>query len=289
MERHVAVQVQFPRLSYVELFPLNGRQHSQLRLSPIEVDQRVAVVKLFLMHSQEATGGAVSPERELHAFRISPLPAGADTGAVLRLDAEYDGVRTVRFRIAGGGISPQTADIRVPRPRRRWWLLLLLLFLLFLGVGSMAVVRTVSQPGREEPPLAVEEGSAPSDGSEELVQEPELPRIDLEVYFEPNRTGLTGAARRELDELVPALRKHPQEPVSIVGHTALYGTEAGRMEISRGRAQGVASYLRSQGWEPQADSSVRWVGSQDPVTREPDSQHRNRRVEVFVGKDQSSR
>ncbi|MFW5827687.1 MAG: OmpA family protein, partial [Alkalispirochaeta sp.] len=111
------------------------------------------------------------------------------------------------------------------------------------------------------------------------------PRNDVSIYFEPNRTRLTEAARRELDEVVAVLREHPEAPVSIVGHTALYGTEDGRLEISQGRAQAVAAYLRSLGWEAQTEPSIAWVGSQNPVTREQDEQERNRRVEITIGGD----
>jgi outer membrane protein OmpA-like peptidoglycan-associated protein len=119
--------------------------------------------------------------------------------------------------------------------------------------------------------------------------EPPLPQTEALVYFEPNRTRLTDGARRELDELASVLRANPEVTVSIIGHTALYGTEEGRMEISQGRAQGVASYLRSRGWEPAGEPSIQWVGSQDPVTRDRDEQHLNRRVEISIGAGQSSR
>jgi outer membrane protein OmpA-like peptidoglycan-associated protein len=100
------------------------------------------------------------------------------------------------------------------------------------------------------------------------------------VYFGPNDTRLTATARDRIAELVVRLNEYPSVPVSIVGHTALFGTEEGRMEISRGRAQAVERELRNLGWRPQTPPQLGWVGSSEPVTRDPDRQNENRRVRI---------
>ncbi|MFW5693853.1 MAG: OmpA family protein [Alkalispirochaeta sp.] len=333
MERHVAVQVQYPQLSYVDLLPLRGRMRAQRRLSPIEVNQQVAVVRLFLMRRDTRSGGVLIPERPLHTFRIPGLPTGDDTTPVITLEVEHTRARTVHLKVSGAGITPQVADVRVPRTRPRWWLLLLLVAFLLAGIGAWGLIRfspvalrgvppstTNDEPAEHMPsetpasaesdarpdqtdasrsddaPQATEETATPDapdteprealDGEEEAAR---LQPTEVSVYFEPNRTTLTEAARRELDRVASTVQDHPDVPVSIVGHTALYGTEDGRTEISRGRAQAVAAYLRSRGWEPRTEPTVEWVGSQDPVTRDRDQQQRNRRVEIFIHGDQSSR
>ncbi len=319
MERYVAVQVQYPRLSYAELVHLRSHHRSQVRLAPIEIDQQVAVVKLFLMRSAAGAGGSATPERELHTFRVSSLPSGSEAPPILTLSAEYDGARAVHCRLDGDGMSPQTAELRVPRHRRWWWIPLVVL-LLVIGIATFMVFRGWSvemrgggSPGERTPatgqdgepatPEAVTTREAPREATPEPEPEPQrelesardtedtqetvpaLPDTALQVYFGPNQTQLTAATRRELDELVEVLREYPQVPVTIVGHTALYGTEEGRLEISRGRAEGVATYLRDQGWRPASEPSVRWVGSRDPITRDRDEQQQNRRVEISVGED----
>ena len=353
MERRVAVQVQYPRVSYVDLFPLDGRRRTHRRLSPIEVDQRVAVVRLFLMHRERRSEGAVVPEEELRTFRVGGLPPGADRAPVLTLDAEYDGGRSLRVSISGPGGISQVADIRVPRParlrRRRWWWVAAAAILVLLGGGAFLTARLLGTPSgstmtrpanatsagadQADTDYSVGTGTGTGTGSETGTEAPSitdtpdtpeteplqdaaedetaalsadersrraapdgndlpeaaLPRSESTVYFEPNRTRLTEAARRELNEVASLLREHPEVPVSIVGHTALYGTEEGRMEISQGRAQGVAAYLRSRGWEPRTDPSVEWVGSQNPATRERDQQQQNRRVQITIGEDESPR
>lgn len=322
MERYVAVQIQYPRLSYAELVHLRRRHRSQVRLAPIEIDQQVAVVKLFLMRSATGAGGSATPERELHTFRVSSLPSGSQAPPILTLSAEYDGARAVHCRLDGNGMSPQTAELRVPRHRRWWWIPLVVLLVLGIatfmlipgwsvemrGGGShgerIPVTRQDGEPATPEAAITREapreatpepEPEAASEPEPEAAPEPaadlapELPDTALQVYFGPNQTQLTAATRRELDELVEVLREYPQVPVTIVGHTALYGTEEGRLEISQGRAEGVATYLRDQGWRPANEPSVRWVGSRDPITRERDAQQQNRRVEISVGEDQSSR
>lgn len=319
MDRFVAVQVQYPRLLYAELVQLKSRNRSQVRLAPIEIDQQVAVVKLFLMQATGGAAGSATPERELHTFRVSSLPSGSQTPPILTLSAEYDGSRTVSCRLDGGGMSPERAELRVPR-RRRWWWIPLVVVLLVLGFATFMVFRGCSAetsggvspgertsqapqdrepsaPGAETTPEAAPEPEpepqreleSARDAEDTQETAPALPDTALQVYFEPNQTQLTAAARRELDELAEVLREYPQVPVSIVGHTALYGTEEGRLEISRGRAEEVATYLSNRGWQPASEPSVRWVGSRDPITRDRDAQQQNRRVEISIGEDHSSR
>ncbi|MFP4427672.1 MAG: OmpA family protein [Spirochaetaceae bacterium] len=102
------------------------------------------------------------------------------------------------------------------------------------------------------------------------------------VYFEPDETELTESARSELREIARSLQDAPEASVRIVGHTALFGTEEGRVEISRGRAENVERFLRQTGWEREGRATVVWEGSTDPVTRDPDAQGRNRRVEIEI-------
>ncbi len=107
------------------------------------------------------------------------------------------------------------------------------------------------------------------------------------VYFLPDDPSLIPDTRRSLDEIVERLKRMADErggirSLRIVGHCALAGTEAGRIELSQARAGNVWRHLRQAG-APQPDSlTVRGIGGQDPVTREPDSQHLNRRVEIHV-------
>ncbi|MFW6251455.1 MAG: OmpA family protein [Alkalispirochaetaceae bacterium] len=137
------------------------------------------------------------------------------------------------------------------------------------------------------------EAAGPSEelGAETAERSPAEPRAaegkppperEFVVYFEPDETELTESARSELREIAGSLQDAPEASVRIVGHTALFGTEEGRVEISRGRAENVERFLRQTGWEPEGAATVAWEGSTDPVTRDPDAQGRNRRVEIEI-------
>jgi outer membrane protein OmpA-like peptidoglycan-associated protein len=107
------------------------------------------------------------------------------------------------------------------------------------------------------------------------------------VYFLPDDPSLIPETRRSLNEIAGRLSEMAEEregirSLRIVGHCALAGTEAGRIELSQARAGNVWRHLRQAG-VPQPDTlSVRGIGGQDPVTRQPDAQYLNRRVEIYV-------
>lgn len=124
------------------------------------------------------------------------------------------------------------------------------------------------------------------DGSEE----PAVAAVTEEwtVYFLPDDPRLLPAAQSVLDdalERVDALLEGSEagiRRIEIVGHTALAGTESGRFELSRERARNVWSYLRAQGLPPAEERLIEGVAGQDPVTRDPEEQQLNRRVELTV-------
>ena len=70
--------------------------------------------------------------------------------------------------------------------------------------------------------------------------------------------------------------------MSITGHTALAGTERGRYDLSEQRARTVYRYLQTAGWDAAGEVLVRGVGGEAPVTRDPERQELNRRVEIEV-------
>ena len=156
------------------------------------------------------------------------------------------------------------------------------------GVGDAP-----SGQAAEETRAAEETQAGTADGTSErgeiagaersrLVESEPPPEQEYVVYFEPDNTTLTPAARRELAEIAQQLQRRTEAEVRIVGHTALFGTEEGRIEISRGRAENVFQFLRAQGWQPAAEATVAWEGSTDPVTRDRDEQRLNRRVEIEI-------
>lgn len=100
------------------------------------------------------------------------------------------------------------------------------------------------------------------------------------VYFPPDSAELTAPAKAELDAILQVLSGNAGKRVAIVGHCALFGTEQGRIELSSARAREVGRYLREAGWRPVTQPTTQGLGAQEPLTREPEEQARNRRVEL---------
>jgi outer membrane protein OmpA-like peptidoglycan-associated protein len=73
--------------------------------------------------------------------------------------------------------------------------------------------------------------------------------------------------------------------IRIEGHTALFGTQGARLELSQRRAQNVASALAER-LERSGVSGVELLaeglGGAEPVTRDEADQWRNRRVVLSV-------
>ncbi|MFP4266394.1 MAG: OmpA family protein [Spirochaetaceae bacterium] len=105
---------------------------------------------------------------------------------------------------------------------------------------------------------------------------------DTTIFFEPNRSGITSTAAEKLSRLAEELAEYPEAELKITGHCALYGTEQGRIELSQQRAKAVENFLYRQGWSPETPPEVTGVGGKDPLTRDRDRQHVNRRVEITI-------
>lgn len=125
------------------------------------------------------------------------------------------------------------------------------------------------------------EGEIETEGEAEA--QPVLPpELSQRVYFTPNSSQLTETARQRLSEFTQELRKYEGVQLVIEGHCALYGTEQGREELSRERARQAAQYIQNLSWSPEQPPVVRGLAGQDPVSRDSEKQHLNRRVEITV-------
>lgn len=97
------------------------------------------------------------------------------------------------------------------------------------------------------------------------------------VYFEADSAAIVPATAAALVELRPDLDGR-RGTVIITGHTAIYGNEAGRVELSRVRAEAVLEVL-----SPLPDgltAELVAMGGQRPVVEDERGQWRNRRVEL---------
>jgi outer membrane protein OmpA-like peptidoglycan-associated protein len=109
--------------------------------------------------------------------------------------------------------------------------------------------------------------------------------ISLEnIQFEADTAKMLPGERGKLDKIADILHRYPDRDILVGGHTALAGSEEGRMKLSVDRATVVADYLATQKVRPAERIVVRGYGAQKPIadnTSEAGRQ-KNRRVEITL-------
>ena len=142
------------------------------------------------------------------------------------------------------------------------------------------VNRTEASPAAQSPessvsppPAAAPEVPAPE------ISAPEAPASPVTVFFAPDSAFLDADAVALLDETVESL---PDSPLlRVEGHCAAFGTEEGRIRLSRRRARAVADYLKSRLGE-NVRIETEGFGVDRPVTEDPLLQNLNRRAEIQI-------
>ena len=147
---------------------------------------------------------------------------------------------------------------------------------------------TVKQqpPPPTSPPVAGSGTTAPSTSTTLAPEVIELQETldDLiqgkVVEFDFASAIITEEGRDLLDEMLDALRKFPEVPVQITGHTDDVGTEESNLLLSRLRAAAVLSYLVDNG-ESASRFLVIGLGESQPIADNATAggRARNRRIE----------
>lgn len=108
-------------------------------------------------------------------------------------------------------------------------------------------------------------------------------RLD-NILFPPDSPLLRTSEKAKLDGIAEILRRYPDRDVLISGHTALAGTQAGRMQLSQERAAAVAGYLLELGIRDRDQMILRGFGATVPVADNATEagRRRNRRVEITI-------
>ncbi len=104
-----------------------------------------------------------------------------------------------------------------------------------------------------------------------------------DVLFDVDRSELKPAAMTDLNRLADLLAAEPRRAVLIEGHTDSTGTAGHNDELSRQRADAVASVLTRRGINP-SRITTRGFGSSSPLASNETNAGRqeNRRVEIVV-------
>jgi outer membrane protein OmpA-like peptidoglycan-associated protein len=147
----------------------------------------------------------------------------------------------------------------------------------------------VSEPLREQREQMVQEISAElearnvADTTVRVVEEGVAISLN-NIQFMPDDTELTEPERTKLMRIAVILNRYPGRKILVGGHTALAGTEEGRLRISTRRAQAVADFLVFLDSIRPENMVIRGYGAERPlgdaVTAE--GQALNRRVEITI-------
>ena len=104
-----------------------------------------------------------------------------------------------------------------------------------------------------------------------------------DVTFAVDSTQISPSFRATLDEVAASLQKYPNSLVDVMGHTDSTGSESYNLDLSRRRAESVATYLTSRGVSRARLATIGY-GEQYPRADNATEQGRalNRRVEIRI-------
>ena len=101
--------------------------------------------------------------------------------------------------------------------------------------------------------------------------------------FPSNKSTLLPSANAKLDKVADVLKQQEERHILIEGHTDSRGSAQHNLELSRQRAEAVASYLASRG-VAREHITTQGVGADRPTAdnQTPEGRATNRRVEITV-------
>jgi outer membrane protein OmpA-like peptidoglycan-associated protein len=104
------------------------------------------------------------------------------------------------------------------------------------------------------------------------------------IQFEADTAVMLPGEGAKLDKIAEILLHYRERDILVGGHSAMAGTEAGRLSLSRERAAVVADYLIGKKVRSPDRIVVRGYGAERPVAdnRSEDGRRRNRRVEITI-------
>jgi len=111
---------------------------------------------------------------------------------------------------------------------------------------------------------------------------PKAPLIFDSVYFDPNKSNISPAAAKALDQNGALLKENPQIRVEIGGHTDSSGLEKANQKISEKRAQSAKKYLMDKFGIADNRLMVKGYSSDRPIANNKtiEGRSKNRRVEL---------
>lgn len=104
------------------------------------------------------------------------------------------------------------------------------------------------------------------------------------IRFAPDSAQLLSEEKEKLRRIGEILSRYPDRDILISGHTALAGTEEGRLRLSQERAAAVGEHLMELGVRERDEMLYRGLGAQEPIAgnNTEAGRRRNRRVEITI-------
>jgi len=286
----VTIDLESEHKYYHHLLELARGSRGEAVLTPIEEGQKKAVIRVFVNKDGEhILLSAITVN--LTDFN-NPLPnitvSGFISGTQLILSVSVEGV------------DFPVKPIRVGTFLRKSWkppllimaavlimaLLLFVFFKVFPLLKSEPQVLPSSEPQTREPQTSTVEIQTEAEKVTATTSDaPEAGNTistSTTIYFYPNSSKLKDGEKQKLDNTAEFLIRHPEKKVVIEGHCALYGTQEGRVQVSRARAEKIRDYLIQKGWKSNEPPLITWYGASKPVTTDPAQKDKNRRVEIRI-------
>lgn len=260
----------------VRIAPLREGESGVANLTTVLPSQERAYVEVYFVR-----GGTREP---VHTFYAEKLRQG-DPQPRIVVSAHVRGEVTMTLRVDGELIATHSIPIPpVMRVRRRPTLLLALLLFVAAALAFGAWWLTTrdgrrSPEARERP--AVEEGRHIAEALDTRAT----------VHFLPESAELLPEAVEQISAIADRIAGWVDDGGSaeslriyIEGHTARYGDEASRAELSVARAETVANRLRAELGAAGVDTGIQTAGfgAERPIAESRTDEWRNRRARVMV-------
>jgi outer membrane protein OmpA-like peptidoglycan-associated protein len=135
--------------------------------------------------------------------------------------------------------------------------------------------KETQQPAQDQTRLKTQKG--------DLQKELDKALSGKRVEFLYAKNILTPKSKKILDQVAKILKKYPNIPIEIGGHTDSDGTKARNLKLSQRRAEAVKAYLIKKGIAPNR-LIAKGYGESRPLVKNdtPAHKQRNRRVEFKV-------
>lgn len=244
-------------------------------LEAISAASRQRPTRILVVSDGLANSGALDLNQV--GFDADPVAVGAELERALAFDPNLDGLE-----ILWGGLGDSAEPL--PQPARtslqQLWQQVL------TAAGARVTFDPRPAPVGTTPPAE----SLPEDGVRIPASETVQLRCGVEVtvpaalLFGPDSARLQAGAAEELRGIAQQLAAHPDWAATVSGHTADYGTERGRLRLSRERAAVVKAELVRLGADP-AQIEARGFGATRPAPPGGplgDSPARHRRVVIEI-------